>query len=61
MKVTLPVVDGPHQGSVFTFKEPDTSIVGRAEGAHFRLPVKDKYKSRCPRPRYGEIGRPPAS
>ena len=46
MKITLTVTEGPHQGLVFTFQEPDTFIVGRSKDAHFRLSVKDKYFSR---------------
>ena len=46
MQVTLTVTDGPHLGRVFTFREHDNFIVGRAACAHFRLPLKDKYFSR---------------
>src|SRR5689334_10497002 len=46
MKVTLTVIDGPHQGREFTFDRHDTFIVGRSANAHFRLSLKDKYFSR---------------
>jgi serine/threonine-protein kinase len=47
MKVTLDVIEGPHQGRRFTFAEHDTFIVGRARYAHFHLPTKDQYFSRA--------------
>jgi serine/threonine-protein kinase len=47
MKVTLDVVEGPHQGRTFAFAEHDTFIVGRARYAHFHLPQKDQYFSRA--------------
>jgi pSer/pThr/pTyr-binding forkhead associated (FHA) protein len=46
MDVTLAVIEGPHQGRVFSFHEHDNFVVGRAKYAHFRLPLKDKYFSR---------------
>ncbi len=46
MIVTLTVIDGPHRGQVFEFREHDTFIVGRSKDAHFRLPIKDKTFSR---------------
>ncbi len=46
MEVTLAVVEGPHQGRSFTFREHDGFIVGRGQRAHFRLPIRDKYFSR---------------
>ena len=46
MNVTLTVIEGPHQGSSFTFRDHDNFIVGRSKDAHFRLPLKDKYFSR---------------
>lgn len=47
MKVTLDVIEGPHEGRTFTFSEHDTFIVGRARYAHFHLPMKDQYFSRA--------------
>ena len=47
MKVTLDVIEGPHQGRTFQFAEHDTFIVGRARYAHFHLPAKDQYFSRA--------------
>jgi serine/threonine-protein kinase len=46
MEVTLAVVEGPHQGRSFMFREHDSFIVGRGKDAHFRLPIEDKYFSR---------------
>jgi hypothetical protein len=46
MQIKLTVVEGPHQGREFTFREHDNFIVGRAKCAHFRLPMKDKHFSR---------------
>jgi serine/threonine-protein kinase len=46
MAVRLNVVEGPHQGLQFDFRNHDTFIVGRSKRAHFRLPLKDKQISR---------------
>src|SRR3954454_9298863 len=46
MRVTLPVIGGPHAGQVFSFAGHDTFLVGRSKRAHFRLPAKDRYFSR---------------
>jgi serine/threonine protein kinase len=46
MQICLTVIEGPHQGEVFTFTAHDTFLVGRSKKAHFRLPHKDKYFSR---------------
>jgi serine/threonine protein kinase len=46
MKITLTVVDGPHQGQTFRFGGHDTFLVGRSKHAHFRLPAKDRFFSR---------------
>ncbi len=46
MRITLNVVEGPHQGLQFTFEKHDTFLVGRSKHAHFQLPAKDKYFSR---------------
>ncbi len=46
MIVTLTVIEGPHVGQAFEFREHDTFIVGRSKDAHFRLPIKDKTLSR---------------
>jgi serine/threonine-protein kinase len=46
MEVELVVVEGPHQGRTFTFREHDSFIVGRGKEAHFRLPREDQYFSR---------------
>jgi serine/threonine-protein kinase len=46
MQICLTVIEGPHQGQVFTFGGHDTFLVGRSKHAHFRLPHKDKYFSR---------------
>jgi eukaryotic-like serine/threonine-protein kinase len=46
MIVTLTVIEGPHRGQAFEFREHDTFIVGRSKDAHFRLPIKDKTLSR---------------
>jgi len=45
MKVTLKVISGPHRGQKFTFDQPDTFLIGRAEKAHFCLP-DDRFFSR---------------
>ncbi len=45
-KVILRVVEGPHVGREFAFAEHKTFVVGRAEGADFRLEQKDKLLSR---------------
>ncbi len=45
MIVTLKVVEGPDKGRSFTFDQPDTFLIGRAETAHFSLP-DDPYFSR---------------
>jgi eukaryotic-like serine/threonine-protein kinase len=37
MRVTLNVVAGPQNGTVYTFDQHDTFMVGRSEDAHFRL------------------------
>jgi pSer/pThr/pTyr-binding forkhead associated (FHA) protein len=46
MPISLTVIEGPHQGQVFTFAGQETFVVGRSNKAHFRLPHKDKYFSR---------------
>jgi serine/threonine-protein kinase len=46
MQICLTVIEGPHQGQVFSFAGHDTFLVGRSKHAHFRLPLKDKYFSR---------------
>ena len=46
MKVTLTVVQGPHEGKKFEFDDHDTFLVGRATYAHFRLKAKDPFVSR---------------
>ncbi len=46
MIVTLTVIEGPHSGQAYEFREHDTFIVGRSKDAHFRLPIKDKTLSR---------------
>jgi serine/threonine-protein kinase len=46
MPISLTVIEGPHQGQVFSFGGHDTFLVGRSKQAHFRLPHKDKYFSR---------------
>jgi eukaryotic-like serine/threonine-protein kinase len=46
MQLCLTVIEGPHQGEVFTFAGHDTFLVGRSKKAHFRLPHKDRYFSR---------------
>jgi hypothetical protein len=45
MKVKLKVIAGPHTGREFTFDQPDTFLIGRAEKAHFSLP-NDRFFSR---------------
>ena len=45
-EVTLEVIIGPHSGRQFTFQQHDSFIVGRANCAHFQLPLKDPYFSR---------------
>jgi serine/threonine-protein kinase len=42
----LEVLEGPHEGRVFTFQEHDSFVVGRSPQAHFQLPAKDRYFSR---------------
>src|SRR5438270_2114321 len=46
MKVTLTVIEGPHQGSAFEFLEHDAFLVGRSPEVQFRLPLRDKTLSR---------------
>jgi eukaryotic-like serine/threonine-protein kinase len=46
MPICLTVIEGPHQGDVFSFGGHDTFLVGRSKHAHFRLSHKDKYFSR---------------
>jgi eukaryotic-like serine/threonine-protein kinase len=46
MRVTLTVIEGPHEGKSFSFAEHDNFIVGRSRNAHFRLANQDKYFSR---------------
>lgn len=46
MRITLTVIEGPHQGQVFTFVGQESFVVGRSTKALFRLPKKDKYISR---------------
>jgi serine/threonine-protein kinase len=46
MQVSLTVIEGPHSGASFSFREHDTFLVGRGSQAHFRLPAKDRYISR---------------
>ena len=46
MRITLTVIEGPHQGQAFVFDGHDTFLVGRSKRAHFRLPSKDRYFSR---------------
>lgn len=46
MRITLRVVDGPHQGKSYQFEGHDTFLVGRSEMAHFRLADKDRFFSR---------------
>ncbi len=46
MKVTLTVIEGPHQGSAFAFVEHDAFLVGRSPEVQFRLPLRDKTLSR---------------
>ena len=46
MKVVLEVVEGPHLGQRFDFRNHDNFIVGRSAQAHFRLPMADKTFSR---------------
>ncbi len=46
MAITLTIIDGPQQGTEFSFDEPDTFVVGRSPEANFRLPEKDTYISR---------------
>jgi phage terminase large subunit-like protein len=45
MKVKLKVIAGPHTGREFTFDQPDTFLIGRADKAHFSLP-HDRFFSR---------------
>lgn len=46
MKVVLEVIEGPHSGNRFEFRNHDNFIVGRSTQAHFRLPSADKTFSR---------------
>ena len=46
MKVTLTVIEGPHEGSAFEFLEHDAFLVGRSPEVQFRLPLRDKTLSR---------------
>ena len=46
MKVTLTVVEGPHSGSRFEFRDHDAFLVGRSPEVQFRLPLRDKTLSR---------------
>ena len=46
MRINLTVIKGPHRGREFSFAGHDNFIVGRAEFAHFRLPIEDKFFSR---------------
>ena len=46
MKVTLTVVEGPHSGSRFEFRDHDAFLVGRSPEVQFRLPLRDKSLSR---------------
>jgi serine/threonine-protein kinase len=46
MRITLRVIEGPHQGRSFQFEGHDTFLVGRSDVAHFRLPDKDRFFSR---------------
>ncbi|MBI3406747.1 MAG: protein kinase [Planctomycetes bacterium] len=46
MRITLTVIEGPHQGQEYSFARHDTFLVGRSKHAHFRLPTKDKFFSR---------------
>ena len=46
MHVNLTVKAGPHEGTVFEFKERANFVVGRSERANFRLTVKDNSISR---------------
>lgn len=45
-RVTLQVVEGPHRGQSFAFRDHATFVVGRSPQAHFCLPEKDPYFSR---------------
>jgi len=46
MKVVLEVIEGPHSGHRYEFRNHDNFIVGRSPQAHFRLPATDKTFSR---------------
>lgn len=46
MKVVLEVIEGPHSGHRYEFRNHDNFIVGRWPQAHFRLPATDKTFSR---------------
>jgi serine/threonine-protein kinase len=46
MRINLTVIEGPHEGREFAFKDHDHFIVGRNKYARFQLPFKDKYFSR---------------
>src|SRR5262249_13812393 len=45
-RLTLEVIEGPHQGRIFSFHEHDSFLVGRSAQAHFQLPKKDSHFSR---------------
>lgn len=46
MKVVLEVIEGPHAGHRWEFRNHDNFIVGRSSQAHFRLPSTDMTFSR---------------
>ncbi len=46
MKVKLTVVEGPHLGAEFEFRDHDAFVVGRSSESQFRLPLKDPALSR---------------
>jgi serine/threonine-protein kinase len=46
LRISLEVIEGPHQGRVFHFTGHDTFIVGRSRRAHFYLEKEDKRLSR---------------
>src|SRR5712691_4385455 len=45
MQVNLKVLAGPYKGSVFTFNQPDTFLIGRTNDSHLCLP-NDRFFSR---------------
>jgi len=45
MQVNLRVLEGPYQGRVFCFTQPDTFLIGRAADSHLCLP-DDRFFSR---------------